>query len=168
MLGHALKQLKSWTTTTLHMHYMFSTATTSTSREQCLKYYTVIRCIALSRSYSYSFLHPEYGLPATQITHCMVNKDLLWCVLLRQTGNTSRSILELEDEEVALRGYAEVHAALAAVLYAERPGQRLRAEQQWDVATEFDTRYNNVQWVATAKHWPPSMLKALQRFLELS
>lgn len=66
-----------------------------------------------------------------------------------------------------MRGYPEVHAALAAVLYAERPAQRLRAEQQWDIALEFDSRYESYDWVASNKHWPPAMLQALQKFLLL-
>lgn len=61
-----------------------------------------------------------------------------------------------------------MHAALAALLYAERPGQRLRAEQQFEVATEFDGRYADAEWVKAHKHWPPRMLSALQAFLALS
>ncbi len=84
-----------------------------------------------------------------------------------QVGQVSNAILELEDEEVAFRGSAEVHAALAAMLYAERPQQRLRAEQQWDVAAEFDSRYSDSAWVAGQKHWPPRLVAALERFLQL-
>ncbi len=39
-------------------------------------------------------------------------------LLLYQQGYASQALLELEDSEVAMKGYAEVHAALAAVLYA--------------------------------------------------
>ena len=66
-----------------------------------------------------------------------------------------------------MRGNPEVHAALAAVLYAERPQQRWRAEQQWDIALEFDIRYTDANWVAKEKHWPPALMSALQRFLSL-
>jgi hypothetical protein len=79
----------------------------------------------------------------------------------------SEAILELEDESVQLKGAAEVHAALASVLYVERPKQLLRAEQEWDVAMEFDRRYVDLVWVRSSKHWPPRMLAALQRFIEL-
>lgn len=48
---------------------------------------------------------------------------------LSQVGRTSDAILALEDEEVALRGSAEVHAALAALMYTERPSLKFRAEQ---------------------------------------
>lgn len=66
----------------------------------------------------------------------------------------SEALLELEDEEVSLIRYPEVHVALAAILYAERPGQIARIEAQWELATAFDTRYIDVNWVAREKHWP--------------
>lgn len=92
--------------------------------------------------------------------------DTCICVLL-QLGDASKSIIALEDLEVSMRGAPEVHAALAAVLYAERPAQRLRAEQQWDIALEFDSRYQDADWVAKNKHWPPTLMDALQKFLLL-
>ncbi|KAJ9521794.1 hypothetical protein QJQ45_024659 [Haematococcus lacustris] len=88
-------------------------------------------------------------------------------LMLYQTGNTREALLALEDEEVSLRGAAEVHAALAALLWVEKPGLAFRAEQQWAVAREFDTRYSDVAWVAANKHWPPRALDALTRFLRL-
>ncbi|PNW89022.1 hypothetical protein CHLRE_01g055151v5 [Chlamydomonas reinhardtii] len=85
-----------------------------------------------------------------------------------QLGRVSDSLLALEDEEVALRGAAEVHAALAALLYVERPSLALRAEEEWAIACSFDKRYSDPAWVAAAKHWPPRAVAALQRFLALS
>lgn len=90
-------------------------------------------------------------------------------LLLFQIGRSNDALLQLEDEEVILRGQPEVHAALAVVLYSsESPLQRARAEQQWDIATEFDGRYSDVQWVKANKKWPPRMLVALENFLTLS
>ena len=134
-------------------------------------------------------------------------------IFLYQTGNASRAILELEDEEVNMRGLAEaglhprllqkqlfvdyaaymmfvplgaadtifpwagrsllimrmqVHAALACILHAERPREVWRAESQWEIASEFDTRFGDVQWVQAEKHWPPRLLAALQSFLNLA
>ena len=60
-----------------------------------------------------------------------------------------------------------MHAALAALLYAEKPTERQRAEQQWEVCSEFDNRYSNIEWVARNKVWGPRLLQALQRFLKL-
>lgn len=39
-------------------------------------------------------------------------------LLLYELGRTSDALLQLEDEEIILRGRPEVHAALAAMLYA--------------------------------------------------
>lgn len=39
-------------------------------------------------------------------------------LLLYQLGDTTQALLELQSSEVSMKGYAEVHAALAAVLYA--------------------------------------------------
>lgn len=104
-------------------------------------------------------------------------------LLLYQVGDTSQALLELESSEVAMKGYAEVHAALAAVLYAgasrrqvtmmidvlaEKPAQLARAELQWEVATTFDSRFHDVAWVAQERSWPTKIVAALDRFLKLS
>lgn len=85
-------------------------------------------------------------------------------------GNSSASlaIAGLEDSALALTGRAEAHAALAAVLYAERPAQLSRAELEFEVATEFDRRYSDAEWVAKERHWPPRAVEALRRFLALA
>lgn len=84
-----------------------------------------------------------------------------------QEGSTSQALTELNELELELRGNPETHAALAAVLYAERPAQRWRAEQQWDIAVEFDARYADLAWVQETKRWPPKLVGALQQFLAL-
>jgi len=89
-------------------------------------------------------------------------------LLMYQVGQVEDALLQLEDEEVALRGAAEVHAALAAILYTERPAQVGRAEEQWAIATGFDRRYADEDWVRTQRRWPPRMMTALQKFLNLS
>lgn len=87
-------------------------------------------------------------------------------LILYQVGRPDEALLQLEDEEVALRGSAEVSAALAVVAY--NLGRIDQAEQQWTVATEFDRRYENPEWVAAQRGWPPLMIQALQKFLALS
>lgn len=88
-------------------------------------------------------------------------------LLLFQSGRTTDAVLEMEGEEEELRGLAEVHAALAAMLYSESPKQISRAETQWEIAREFDQRYANLDWVKHEKHWPPAMQTALGNFLSL-
>ena len=88
-------------------------------------------------------------------------------LMLYQSGKTVDAVLEMEGEEEDLRGNAEVHAALAAMLYSETPKQIRRAETQWEIAREFDQRYSDMDWVQREKHWPPAMQTALGNFLEL-
>ncbi|KAL4425538.1 hypothetical protein ABPG75_009554 [Micractinium tetrahymenae] len=66
-------------------------------------------------------------------------------LMLYQLGRTSDAILQLEDLEVTLRGYAE-----------------------WEIAMEFNQRFADAQWVAETKHWPPRLMAALDRFLRLA
>lgn len=73
----------------------------------------------------------------------------------------------MQDLEVTLRGYAEVHAALASILYVERPALLEVAEQQWEIALEFQPRFSDRDWVQQTKHWPPRLMAALDRFLKL-
>lgn len=87
--------------------------------------------------------------------------------MLYQAGNFSEAILELQDLEASLRGFAEVHAALASIIYSERPAEIAYAEQQFDLASEFDGHYLDIDWVAREKHWPPAMLRALDKFVNL-
>ena len=61
---------------------------------------------------------------------------------------------------------AEVHAALAAALYADKHAP-VPAEQQFTFATLLDRHYTDPSCVKSAKHWPPSLILSLQRFLAL-
>ena len=62
--------------------------------------------------------------------------------------------------------HAEVHAALAAALYADKHAT-VPAEQQFTIATLLDSRYTNPSWVKSTKHWPPSLIASLQKFIAL-
>ena len=85
-----------------------------------------------------------------------------------QLGMVTQALLHLNDEEIALRGDAEVHAALASVYYVEKPEEVSLAEEQWDIASEFDTRYSDLDFVQGEKHWPPRLVEALKAFLTLT
>jgi hypothetical protein len=88
-------------------------------------------------------------------------------LLFYQRGDSARALAGLEDEARALTGRAEAHAALAALLWTERPQQLSRAELEFEVAGEFDARYADADWVARERHWPPRAVAALRRFLAL-
>jgi len=90
-------------------------------------------------------------------------------LLLFETGSGERSLLELQSEAAEVgAGNAAIHAALAVVLHAVRPAQVGRAEEEWDLAVRLAPRFAEPAWVASEQRWPPRLLAALQRFLELS
>ena len=116
--------------------------------------------LALQALDTYTQVVRQY--PELAITnYARINRALL----LYQTGSKSQAILELEDLEASLRGFAEVHAALAAIIYNERPYEIAYAEEQFDLASDFDKRYLDVEWVSREKHWPPAMIAALDKFV---
>ncbi|KAG0558855.1 hypothetical protein KC19_10G059200 [Ceratodon purpureus] len=85
---------------------------------------------------------------------------------LYEVGDRAEAIAEMEDMSLSLKGYPEVHAALAAALYADKHAP-VPAEQQFTFATLLDRRYTDPSWVKSAKHWPPSLIDSLERFIAL-
>ncbi|KAL5224830.1 hypothetical protein ABZP36_011469 [Zizania latifolia] len=88
-------------------------------------------------------------------------------LVLYEVGDRDESIAEMEDVSVALRGYPEIHAALAAALYADKHAPLL-AENQFAIATLLDPHYTDLAYVRDTKHWPPSLVDSLQHFITLS
>uniref|UniRef100_A0A0D9XXL0 MalT-like TPR region domain-containing protein n=1 Tax=Leersia perrieri TaxID=77586 RepID=A0A0D9XXL0_9ORYZ len=86
---------------------------------------------------------------------------------LYEVGDRDDAIAEMEDVSVALRGYPEIHAALAAALYADKHAPLL-AENQFAIATLLDPHYTDLAYVRDTKHWPPSLVDSLQHFITLS
>lgn len=68
---------------------------------------------------------------------------------------------------LTLNSIAEVHAALAAALYADKHAPLL-AENQFTIATLLDPHYTDLSYVKNTKHWPPSLVSSLQHFITLS
>ncbi len=62
--------------------------------------------------------------------------------------------------------FAEIHAALAAALYVDKHAT-VPAEQQFTIATLLDPRYRDLSWVRNSRHWPPSLVESLQKFILL-
>ncbi|GLJ48419.1 hypothetical protein SUGI_1022010 [Cryptomeria japonica] len=88
-------------------------------------------------------------------------------ISLYEVGDREESIAEMEDVSVSLKGYPEVHAALAAAFYADKKAPLL-AERQFTIATLLDPRYTDLSYVRNTKHWPPSLIASLQSFINLS
>jgi len=135
--------------------------------------YTVHVHAVCKGHYSSLFLYLQALQTYSYITHTYPDLAIVQyarikhALLLYQAGKTTDAVLEMEGEEEELRGNAEVHAALAAMLYSKSPKQIDRAETQWEIAREFDQRFSNLDWVKKEKHWPPAMQTALGNFLYL-
>ncbi|KAL4632586.1 uncharacterized protein LOC142630883 [Castanea sativa] len=86
---------------------------------------------------------------------------------LYEVGDRDEAIAEMEDVSISLKGYPEVHAALAAALYVDKHALLL-AENQFTIATLLDPHYTDLSYVKETKHWPPSLVSSLQHFISLS
>ncbi|GMI99312.1 hypothetical protein HRI_003600500 [Hibiscus trionum] len=86
---------------------------------------------------------------------------------LYEVGDRDEAIAEMEDVSISLKGYPEVHAALAAALYADKHAPLL-AENQFAIATLLDPHFTDLSYVIETKHWPPSLVSSLQHFITLS
>lgn len=114
---------------------------------------------------------------------------------LYEVGDREEAIAEMEDVSISLKGYpgifveflhfmvmlqmenchfslilhpsAEIHAALAAALYADKHAALL-AENQFAIATLLDPHFTDISYVRDTKHWPPSLISSLQHFITLS
>ncbi|ESR45432.1 hypothetical protein CICLE_v10002360mg [Citrus x clementina] len=86
---------------------------------------------------------------------------------LYEVGDREEAIAEMEDVSISLKGYPEVHAALAAALYVDKHALLL-AENQFTIATLLDPHYTDLSYVKDTKHWPPSLVSSLRHFITLS
>ncbi|XP_021274722.1 uncharacterized protein LOC110409630 isoform X2 [Herrania umbratica] len=75
---------------------------------------------------------------------------------LYEVGDREEAIAEMEDVSISLKGYPEVHAALAAALYVDKHAPLL-AENQFAIATLLDPHFTDISYVVETKHWPPSL-----------
>jgi tetratricopeptide (TPR) repeat protein len=62
--------------------------------------------------------------------------------------------------------FPDVRAAMTAVLWVE--GKQGEAESNWVATVGLDNRYQNLEWVANVRRWPPKMVEALEQFLTLN
>ncbi|XP_057415565.1 uncharacterized protein LOC130710360 [Lotus japonicus] len=88
-------------------------------------------------------------------------------LVLYEVGDREQAIAEMEDVSISLKGYPEVHAALAAALYSDKHAPLL-AENQFTIATLLDPHFTDLSYVRNTKHWPPSLVSSLQHFITLS
>jgi tetratricopeptide (TPR) repeat protein len=90
-------------------------------------------------------------------------------------ANVALALYELGKKEEATRTmrnlvrrypmFPDVRAALTAVLWEK--GDQGEAESNWVAAVGMDSRYQELDWVKNIRRWPPQMVAALDKFLNL-
>lgn len=86
-------------------------------------------------------------------------------LILYQTGKSQESLTLLRNLARKYPMFPDVRAALTAVLWDR--GKQGEAESSWVAAVGMDRRYQDIDWVKSARRWPPKMVAALDRFLHL-
>ncbi len=83
-----------------------------------------------------------------------------------QIGDHQEALRQIRNLVRKYPNFADVRAAITAILWVE--GQQGEAESNWVAAVGLDPRYQDLDWVASIRRWPPDMVKALEKFLTLN
>jgi tetratricopeptide (TPR) repeat protein len=84
---------------------------------------------------------------------------------LYEMGKKEESLQKMRNVARKYPMFPDIRAALTAVLWTR--GQQGEAESNWVAAVGMDNRYQDLDWVKTIRRWPPEMVTALDRFLNL-
>ena len=82
-----------------------------------------------------------------------------------ETGKKAEAIKTMRDLVRKYPMFPDMRAALTAALWTA--GQQGEAESHWVAAVGMDSRYQNLDWVKEIRRWPPTMIAALDSFLNL-
>lgn len=82
-----------------------------------------------------------------------------------QTGDRQEAIRRFRNLTRKYPAFADPRAALTAALW--ETGQRGEAESNWVAVVGLDNRYKDLDWLAKVRRWPPEMVKAMEKFLNL-
>nr|WP_238569003.1 tetratricopeptide repeat protein [Xenococcus sp. PCC 7305] len=82
-----------------------------------------------------------------------------------QLGDRKDALQQVRNLVRKYPTFADVRAAITAILWVD--GQQGEAESNWVAAVGLDPRYQNLDWVASIRRWPPAMVEALEKFLTL-
>jgi tetratricopeptide (TPR) repeat protein len=88
-----------------------------------------------------------------------------YALSLYQIGQQDEAIKNLRNTARKYANFADVRAALSAALWVK--GQQGEAESNWVAVMGLDRRYKDLNWVKNIRRWPPSMVAALEKFLEV-
>jgi tetratricopeptide (TPR) repeat protein len=85
---------------------------------------------------------------------------------LYQTGDSEQSLKNFRNLTRKYPLFADVRAGFTALLWES--GNQGEAESNWVAAVGIDSRYQDIDWVAHTRRWPPKMVVALEKFLKLN
>ena len=88
-----------------------------------------------------------------------------YSLALYQTGQTQKAVQTMKSLVRKYPNFADMRAALTACLWEE--GKQGEAESNWVAAVGLDSRYQDLDWVANVRRWPPSLVNGLEKFLNL-
>ncbi len=86
-----------------------------------------------------------------------------YTLALYQIGESENAMRNIRNLLRRYPQFADMRAALTALLWVQ--GKHGEAESNWVSVAELDPRYQNLEWVAKTRHWPPLMVEALAKFL---
>jgi len=88
-----------------------------------------------------------------------------YALALYQTGKTAEATQTMRNIVRKYPQFPDMRAALTAALWEQ--GKRGEAESNWVAVVGLDSRYKHLDWVKTVRRWPPMMVAALEKFLNL-
>ncbi|MEM9136974.1 MAG: tetratricopeptide repeat protein [Cyanobacteria bacterium P01_F01_bin.42] len=101
-----------------------------------------------------SLLNPGFAMP--RINVALANYEI---------GERNEAVRQMKNLVRRFPMSADTRAAMTAMLWES--GKFGEAESHWVSAVGLDARYEDLDWVANIRRWPPSLVLALQNFLEL-
>ena len=84
---------------------------------------------------------------------------------LYQTGKKGEALRTMSNLVRKYPMFPDMRAALTAVLWEQ--GKQGEAESNWVAAVNMDNRYQDLDWLKNIRRWPPQMVAALDKFLNL-
>lgn len=102
---------------------------------------------------------------ATQLAPNFAWAQANLALALYELGRYPEAVQKMRNIARKYPMFPDVRAALTAVLWSQ--GQQGEAESNWVAAVGMDTRYQDLDWVKSVRRWPPNMVLALDKFLNL-
>ncbi len=107
----------------------------------------------------------EYYHRASQIAPNFAFARANESLALYQLGKKDEALKLMKNLVRKYPMFPDMRAALTAVLWEK--GNQGEAESNWVATIGIDSRYKDVKWLKEVRHWPPSMILALEKFLTL-